>query len=283
MERTLTLPLELDWKEVSSKYNNPRRAVLGTMRLGSESVLTPEIGELLECHWGDRDGREVVVIRYKPNIDSAKRVWNTPRLPLTSRLTEDRIATAVDAVLRSMGVGGVIGVEPPWARFVGAGEKEGQENIDVQEHCAACDKPVCFESDGDQLEYEVCSSCSKHICPSCAIFEGEDPLCPECAATPVDPHEDGNGEIADQDRLHAKLDYVVNELGSPGAFEILGQVRHMMDEMATGQVSQDLKDRYNEVRHECYDEYRDMVRPSERGEHPADPADVESELRKKGE
>ncbi len=215
MERTLTLPLELHWKEANIQYNNPRRTVLGTIRMGAESALTTEIGELLDCRLGDRDGREVAVIRYKPNIDSAKRVWNTPRLLLIIRLTHDRIATGVDAELRSVGVGGVIGVEPPWARFVGAGGDATQDDTSEQERCAYCDWPMCFESDGKQVEYEVCTSCSKHICPSCATFEGEDPLCPRCAATPADPEWLGEGilrELSEKDR--AEIENLASAFGA---------------------------------------------------------------------
>ncbi len=140
-----------------------------------------------------------------------------------------------------------------------------------------------------------------------------------------------------ENHIHALLDYVENELGRPGAFETLGQVRHMMDKVPPEQRSQELQDRYDRVRHECYvayhgcartrdkcgsgacvilyynpqDGYRavgpfdsrevaqdrahswgkvvnllapnsDVDGASEGSEHPADPADVESELRKKG-
>lgn len=55
------------------------------------------------------------------------------------------------------------------------------------ERCPLCSREMVFQTEpGDEEkgihEYEVCTTCRKHVCDRCAVYpkDGEEPYCPEC-------------------------------------------------------------------------------------------------------
>lgn len=126
----LTIPIEVDWElaeEVFRGGGEPHEqtlpVVVDCIRKSVQSVIdSSQLGTLTQimCH------RDKVCLSVVINPARARRLWECPTGDFLFAMMRDRITRAVDARLRSSGIGGVVGYAPPWARFIRTGYDENK-------------------------------------------------------------------------------------------------------------------------------------------------------------